>query len=104
VGLTSAGFCVPVAFPFIYITSLASKSRHLRKIFSVSPETCGNFIADIYCNMTPERRKYAVREASQRRPLLDNGCLGTFPQQRIGTRIIEEMMEMVISIRVVPKL
>jgi hypothetical protein len=34
--------------------------------------------------MTPERRKYAVKEAPQRRPLLDNGSLDTFSQQRIG--------------------
>jgi hypothetical protein len=34
--------------------------------------------------MTPERRKCAVREALQRRPLLDNGSLSTFPQQRVG--------------------
>jgi hypothetical protein len=34
--------------------------------------------------MTPERRKRAVREAPQSRPLLDNGSLGTFPQQRIS--------------------
>jgi hypothetical protein len=34
--------------------------------------------------MTPERRKCAVREASQRRPMLDNGSLDTCPQQRIG--------------------
>jgi hypothetical protein len=32
----------------------------------------------------PERRKCAVREAPQRRPLLDNGSLGTFPKQRKG--------------------
>jgi hypothetical protein len=32
--------------------------------------------------MTPERRKCAVREALQRRPLLDNGSLDTRPQQR----------------------
>jgi hypothetical protein len=38
----------------------------------------------IYCDMTPERRKCAVGEALQRRPLLDNGSLGTFPRQRIG--------------------
>jgi hypothetical protein len=34
--------------------------------------------------MTPELWKCAVREAPQRRPLLDNGSLGTFPQQRLG--------------------
>jgi hypothetical protein len=34
--------------------------------------------------MTPERRKCAVREAPQRRPLLDNGSIDIFPQQRIG--------------------
>jgi hypothetical protein len=37
-----------------------------------------------YCDMTPERRKCAIREAPQRRLLLDNASLGTFPQQRIG--------------------
>jgi hypothetical protein len=26
-----------------------------------------------YCDMTPERRKCAVREEQQRRPLIDNG-------------------------------
>jgi hypothetical protein len=31
----------------------------------------------------PEGRKCAVREAPQRRPLLDNGSLDTFTQQRI---------------------
>jgi hypothetical protein len=36
------------------------------------------------CDMTPERRKCAVREAPQRRPLLDNDSLGTCPQQRTG--------------------
>jgi hypothetical protein len=30
-----------------------------------------------------ERRKRAVRRAQQRRPLLDNGLLETFTQQRI---------------------
>jgi hypothetical protein len=34
--------------------------------------------------MTPERRKCAVREAPQRCPLLDNGSLDTFRQQRIA--------------------
>jgi hypothetical protein len=34
--------------------------------------------------MTPERLKCAVREAPQRRLLLYNGSLGTFPQQRMG--------------------
>jgi hypothetical protein len=34
--------------------------------------------------MTPEHQKCAVREAPQRCPLLDNGLLGTFPQQRVG--------------------
>jgi hypothetical protein len=37
-----------------------------------------------YCDMTPERRKCAVREAPQRRPLLDNGSLGAFHQQQIN--------------------
>jgi hypothetical protein len=36
--------------------------------------------------MTPERRKYVVREAPQRRQLLDNGSLDTFPKQRISTQ------------------
>jgi hypothetical protein len=37
-----------------------------------------------YYDMTPERRKCAVREAPQRRPLLDNDSLCMFQQQRIG--------------------
>jgi hypothetical protein len=54
--------------------------------------------------MAPKRQECSVREARQRRPLLDNVSLGVFPQQRMGTRIIEELLEMVISIRFVPKL
>jgi hypothetical protein len=34
--------------------------------------------------MTLGRRKCAVREAPQGGPLLDNGSLGKFPQQRIS--------------------
>jgi hypothetical protein len=34
--------------------------------------------------MTPARRKCAVRETPQRRQLLDNDSLDTFPQQGIG--------------------
>jgi hypothetical protein len=41
-------------------------------------------VCSYYCDMTPERWKCAVREAPQRRSLLDNGSLGTFQQQRIG--------------------
>jgi hypothetical protein len=37
-----------------------------------------------YCDTTPERRKCAVREALQRRQLLNNGSLGTYPRERIG--------------------
>jgi hypothetical protein len=37
-----------------------------------------------YSDMTPEHRKCAVREAPQRRPLLDNGALGMFALQRVG--------------------
>jgi hypothetical protein len=40
----------------------------------------------MYCDMTPERRKCAARETLQRRYLLDNGSLGTFPQQRRDLR------------------
>jgi hypothetical protein len=40
----------------------------------------------MYCDMTPESQKCAVRETPQRRPLLDNGSLGTLPQQRISTK------------------
>jgi hypothetical protein len=49
--------------------------------------------------MTPEGWKCAVRKAPQRRPLLDNGSLGMFAQQWMGRRIIEELLEMVISIK-----
>jgi hypothetical protein len=38
----------------------------------------------MYCDMTPEHWKCAVRKAPHRRPLLDNGSLGTFPEQWIG--------------------
>jgi hypothetical protein len=38
-----------------------------------------------YCDMTPERRKYAVRKASQRRPLLDNNRVNIFPLKRVTT-------------------
>jgi hypothetical protein len=38
----------------------------------------------MYLDMTPERRKCAVRQVLQGHPLLDNGSIGTFPQQRIG--------------------
>jgi hypothetical protein len=72
-------------------------------------------IQESYCDMRPENRNSS---------LLDNGLLGTFPQQRTGLwenqtvvtklahvsaatdkhRITEEMLEVVISIRFVPKL
>jgi hypothetical protein len=39
----------------------------------------------MYCDMTPERRKCAVRGAPQKRQLLDNGSIGTFALQRMGT-------------------
>jgi hypothetical protein len=58
----------------------------------------------LYCDMTPERRKCTVRKATQRRPLLDNGWLGTFPQQRMSTRITDELFEMAIFIWFVPDL
>jgi hypothetical protein len=38
----------------------------------------------LYCDMMTERRKCAIREAPQRYPLLGNGSLGTFPQQRLS--------------------
>jgi hypothetical protein len=36
------------------------------------------------CDMMPVCQKYAVREALQKRPVLDNGLLDTFPQQPIS--------------------
>jgi hypothetical protein len=62
------------------------------------------FSSEKSCDMTPERRKCAVREAQQKPALLDKDSLGTFKQRRMGTRIIEELLELVISIRFVPKL
>jgi hypothetical protein len=44
--------------------------------------------------MTPERRKCAIKEALQRRPLLDNGSLGMFPRQRIDLYKPKRCMEM----------
>jgi hypothetical protein len=38
----------------------------------------------LYCDMTPQRRRSAVRETQQRRPVLDNGSLDTCPQQLMG--------------------
>lgn len=42
------------------------------------------FFSYLHCDMTPERRKCAVRETPQRCPMLDNGSLDTCPQKRIG--------------------
>jgi hypothetical protein len=38
-----------------------------------------------YCDMTPERRKCAVSEEPQRRPLLDNCSVNTFPEVTLST-------------------
>jgi hypothetical protein len=53
--------------------------------------------------MTPERRKCAVREAPQRCPLLDNGSLNTFSAATNEHSIVEELLEVVVSIRFFPK-
>jgi hypothetical protein len=45
-------------------------------------ETCSTHWGIIYCDMMPDRRNCAVREAPQRRRLLDSRSLDTFPQQR----------------------
>jgi hypothetical protein len=78
------------------------QNAHDLRTRSVEILTVCAFILRLYCDMMPERRKCAVRETPQRRPLLDNGSLNTFPQQRIGT-VIEELLEVVISIRFFPK-
>jgi hypothetical protein len=77
----------------------------------------------LYCDMTSERRKFAVREAPQRRPLWDNDSVNAFPKlrsqqwkdSRWGKQVArhvfmtrnkhamtEELLEVVISIRFAP--
>jgi hypothetical protein len=44
------------------------------------------FRSSEYFDRTPERRKFAVREAPQKYPLLENGSLEMFPQQQMSTQ------------------
>jgi hypothetical protein len=79
------------------------QNEHDLRTRSVEILTVYAFNLRLYCDMTSERLKCAVREAPQRRPLLDNSSLNTFPQQRIDT-VVEELLEVVNTVRLFQKL
>jgi hypothetical protein len=66
---------------YTYCTPICTYGGNHAKKKNLSRQEWSN---NEYCDMTPERRKCGVRETQERRPLLDNDSLGTFPHQRIG--------------------
>jgi hypothetical protein len=82
-----------------FVTGHCAVKLSRKSIKTLRIVCCCHYYDHYYCGMTPERRKCAVRDSPQRRPLLDNVSLDTLPQQWIGIWKPESCYEINIRFR-----